>query len=208
MNVDTQVGAKFLRLVDKHFPKGSKLHKAFNRNNLKTSYRCMPNIKSKMSAHNKATLKAKEEEEPNLPCNCRVKDNCPMQGKCRYKNIIYRAVVNEGDKSTEQSYIGLSSEEFKLRYNNHTSSFRHKNKAAETTLSKYIWELKDQGKEAKVSWHLLSQTPSYKPEANKCYLCLQEKFYILYHKNWATLNSRSEVANTCRHKNKFLLKNM
>ena len=116
--------------------------------------------------------------------------------------------MNQGDKETEQSYIGISSEEFKLRFNNHNSSFRHKHKEAETTLSKYIWELKDKGKEAKVTWQLLAETQSYKPEAGKCYLCLQEKYYIMYHKNWATLNLRSGVANTCRHKNKFLLVNM
>ena len=111
----------------------------------------MPNMKAKMSAHNKATLKSSKEPEPNLPCNCRVKESCPLQGKCRYENIVYRAVVNQGDKETEQSYIGISSEEFKLRYKNHNSSFRHKHKEAETTLSKYIWELKDKGKEAKVT---------------------------------------------------------
>ena len=35
---------------------------------------------------------------------------------------------------------------------NYNSSFRHKHKEAETTLSRYIWELKDKGKEAKVTW--------------------------------------------------------
>ena len=36
-NVKTNIGYNFLRLVDKHFPKGSTLHKIFNWNNLKVS---------------------------------------------------------------------------------------------------------------------------------------------------------------------------
>ena len=42
-NVQTNIGAKFLSLLSKHFPKGHQLHKIINRNNVKMSYRCMPN---------------------------------------------------------------------------------------------------------------------------------------------------------------------
>jgi hypothetical protein len=44
-NVTTDVGRQFLKLVDKCFPKGTKLHKIFNRNSLKVSYRTCPNMK-------------------------------------------------------------------------------------------------------------------------------------------------------------------
>ena len=40
MNVKTNVGRKFLRMVDKHFPRGSVLHPLFNRSKLKVGYRC------------------------------------------------------------------------------------------------------------------------------------------------------------------------
>ena len=36
-NVKTNVGCKFLCLIDKHFPRTKKLHKIFNRNNVKVS---------------------------------------------------------------------------------------------------------------------------------------------------------------------------
>ena len=26
-----------------------------------------------------------------LPCNCRKKDECPLDGKCRAENLIYQA---------------------------------------------------------------------------------------------------------------------
>lgn len=34
-NVKTNIGANFLKLISKHFPKGSKLHKIFNKNTAK-----------------------------------------------------------------------------------------------------------------------------------------------------------------------------
>ena len=44
-NVRTNVAKNFLQLIDKHFPKSSRLHKIFNRNTIKVSYSCMENVK-------------------------------------------------------------------------------------------------------------------------------------------------------------------
>ena len=38
VNVETNIGKTFLKLIDKHFPKINKFHKIFNRNNVKVSY--------------------------------------------------------------------------------------------------------------------------------------------------------------------------
>ena len=43
-NVSTNVGAKFLKIIDEKIPEP--LRKYFNRNTIKVSYRCMPNIKN------------------------------------------------------------------------------------------------------------------------------------------------------------------
>ena len=45
-NLSTNIGKFFLNLINKHFPKEHKFHKIFNKNNVKVSYSCMPNIKS------------------------------------------------------------------------------------------------------------------------------------------------------------------
>ena len=45
-SVVTKIGKTFLRLIDRYFPPHHKLHKLFNRNNVKVSYSCMPNVKS------------------------------------------------------------------------------------------------------------------------------------------------------------------
>ena len=44
LNVKTNIGAAFLKLIDKHFPRGHKLNKYFNRSTVKVSYSTMPNM--------------------------------------------------------------------------------------------------------------------------------------------------------------------
>ena len=41
-----------------------------------------------------------------------------------------------------KKYFGTAEGEFKLCYNNHTMSFRHKKRVNNTELSKYLWKLK------------------------------------------------------------------
>ena len=43
-NISTNIRKFFQNLVNKHFPRRHKLHKIFNKNNLKVSYNCMKNI--------------------------------------------------------------------------------------------------------------------------------------------------------------------
>ena len=54
--VSTNVGYKFLQAIDECFPSHHPLHKIFNRNTLKLSYSCMPNVKCKISGHNKSII--------------------------------------------------------------------------------------------------------------------------------------------------------
>ena len=74
-------------------------------------------------------------------CNCRVMDNCPLDGKCLHKCIVYQANVITNNECKE--YFGTAEGEFKLRYNNHTMSFRHKKRVKNTVLSKYLRKLKE-----------------------------------------------------------------
>ena len=50
--VKTNIGAQFLKLIDKHF-KGSVLEQYFNRKTIKVSYSCMPNVGKIIMNHNK-----------------------------------------------------------------------------------------------------------------------------------------------------------
>ena len=62
MNVETNIAKKFLQLVSKHFPKGHKLSKLFNRNNVKVSYSCMPNVASIKSTQQKSTQQQQQQQ--------------------------------------------------------------------------------------------------------------------------------------------------
>ena len=61
---------------------------------------------------------------------------------CNVESIIYQAKVTS--QTTRETYIGLCDTLFKLRYRNHTSSFRNERCRNATELSKHVWKLKDQ----------------------------------------------------------------
>ena len=75
-SVKTNVGAMFLKLVDKHFPKSNPLNKVINRKNTKVSYRTTSNIKKIISSHNKKVLRKYEAPVEKKMCNCQ-KPPCP-----------------------------------------------------------------------------------------------------------------------------------
>ena len=56
LGVKTNVGKKFLALVDKHFPKKHPLRGICNRNTMKISYSCSKNLKAIIQTHNQNVL--------------------------------------------------------------------------------------------------------------------------------------------------------
>ena len=135
--VKNDIGRAFLNLLDKHFPPSHKYHKIFNRNTVKLSYSCTPNIKSIISSHNKSILRQDPASiEPT--CNCRDKPNCPLpsNGECRLSAVVYKATVSSSEG--EKEYIGLCDSEIKQRISNHKSSFKYETKRNATRLSQYV----------------------------------------------------------------------
>ena len=106
LNVKTNIAAAFLRLVDKHFPKGSKLNKYFNRSKIKVSYCTMPNMKKHLSKHNANILRNPKDDKDTRSCNCRSGRECPLDGQCLQKNIVYRAYVE--CNNITKTYYGLT----------------------------------------------------------------------------------------------------
>lgn len=199
-NVRTNIGRSFLNLVHKHFPKTSKLHKIFNKNTLKVSYSCMPSIAS--------TIRAKRmyrDAEPEKACNCRVKAQCPLKGKCQSACIVYKATVSSATAVKE--YIGLTEPPFKQRYANHLTAIRHETHRCSTELSKYVWDLKRKGEDFAIDWSTSDRAHAYDNRTKRCNLCLAEKSRIITADKSKTLNKRSEIVSKCRHMNKFLLAN-
>ena len=69
----------------------------FNRNTVKVSYSCMENVNQINKRHKKRVTKSNERSTP--PCNCRVKNNCPMNVDCRVENVVYKCNVSATEKS-------------------------------------------------------------------------------------------------------------
>ena len=85
----TNVGEEFRRIQEKHFNRGNDLSKLFNRNKLKITYSCMPNINAKITAHNKALLASTSVNEiVTKSCNCQKSKVCPSNGKCVVSDVI------------------------------------------------------------------------------------------------------------------------
>ena len=99
MDVKTNIAKVFLSLIDKHFPKKHKLHRIFNRNNVKISYSCMPNIEIMIKSHNKQILYGNEKRITPRSCNCPDKGKCPLQGNCLAKGLVYKGIVTDAIKT-------------------------------------------------------------------------------------------------------------
>ena len=95
------MGREVLQLIDNSFPPDNPLHKLFNRNTVKVSYKCMPNIGQAISRHN-SRLKKEEHPQPEPGCNCRGGvDTCPANGQCKKDSVVYRAFVTIENGNTE-----------------------------------------------------------------------------------------------------------
>lgn len=205
-SVQTNVAKKFLSMVSNVFTNDHTLHSLFNRNTVKVSYCCMPNMKNVIDNHNKriTTSNTTNNTANARDCNCRQPENCPLEGHCLKSSIIYQACVTTPDNRTE-SYIGLTEGNFKTRYNNHTASFRNENKRNATELSNHIWSLKDRNIDYTIKWKSIRQARACTSGTGICGLCLTEKYYIIYQSHMASLNSRNELITTCRHARKYFL---
>ena len=205
--VETNIGKKFLKLVDKHFPRNNRYHKIFNRNNLKVSYGCMPNIQAIINSHNKKIVNTEESNLQRGTCNCNDKNLCPLNGECNSTNVLYEASLSSTlinyDKKT---YKGITAPQFKIRYGNHLKSFNNTKYKNETELSKETWRLRDKGADYDIKWKIIRQHATYNPVSQRCALCLNEKLEILESRGQNSLNKRSEIVSTCRHKLKYMLK--
>ena len=151
-------------------------------------------------------MKADEPRVEEPGCNCK-KGPCPLDSEdCQTDNVIYRATVTEEDQTTN-TYTGLTRNTFKKRFNGHNYTFNHRNAPNSTTLSSHVWNLKDERKKYDLSWNLVDRAPDFNPVTRKCRLCLKEKYYIIFQPDGATLNNRSELFSTCRHRLRLLLNN-
>ena len=76
-----------------------------------------------------------------------------MGGECIEEQLVYQATVKvkvpddapEEEKVPDETYLGVTDPEWKLRHGNHKQDFKKPAHRGRTCLSKYIWSLKDKG---------------------------------------------------------------
>ena len=104
----------------------------------------MPNVKQIIDGHNKTTLKKDSQppqDQAEKACNCRNKDECPLEGACLTKEVVYQATVRSNNRT--ETYVGITSTEFKTRWRNHQVFFKNEKRKSETELGKHLWQLKE-----------------------------------------------------------------
>ena len=108
------IGKYFLKLADKHFKHGNKPQKIFNRKTLKISYSGTKNIFQIINDHDKNITQNFQDQINNRnnnnnnnnngikKCNCKSRDNCPMNGLCNLNNVIYQAIIYPKENITDK----------------------------------------------------------------------------------------------------------
>ena len=121
--------------------------------------------------------------------------------------MVYGATVTDESTGDKETYTGLTEGRFKTRFNSHAGNFRNRNQQHKTTLSTHVWKLKDMGRPYRVTWTILARARGFNTSTGVCRLCLVEKFFIMFHRETASLNSRREIYSSCRHRRGKLLAN-
>ena len=143
------------------------------------------------------TIRKKEKK-----CNCKNKEECPLDGECNVSNVIYEATVTT--KDTVRSYVGSTGGPFKKRWYKHRSDFSNKKQRLSTELSKYIWNLKEDQTEFSLKWKILRKIKQTNDAIKKvCSTCNLEKLEIALADRRKTLNKRSELVGKCVHYQKL-----
>ena len=184
-------------MVEKHFTPYHIFYKIFNKNTLKLSYSCLPNIKAILNSHNRKIIDGEPEPEAKT-CNCRRANECPLNGNCLVKNVIYKAEVATTENSSENKiYIGSTSRKFKRRFDEHKSSFNNSNKSSK--LAKHIRKLKKNETKHNIKWKVINKSAQTTPNIKFCVLCNLERIEIDRARGRNLLNTRNELVTQCPH---------
>ena len=105
----------------------------------------------------------------------------------------------------DERYVGLTAKPFKTRYGEHKGDCENISRRHYTRLAGHVWDLKEGGKDPDITWNVVCRATPFSPITGTCNLCTNEKWNIIFKPKSATLNSRQELFNHCRHKERSLL---
>ena len=94
---------------------------------------------------------------------------------------------------------------FADRYYKHRTDMINPKYKNGTTLSMYVWKLKEEKKAFSIKWKIIDRASPYNPISKVCRLHAKESYYILYRRDMSSLNKKSEIFHNCVHKYSGLL---
>ena len=143
-SISTNVGQKFLNLIDSCFPPDHELRRVVNRSSVKISYSTMPNMAQYMNQHN-AKVSRGEQVESSGGCNGhRGGEQCPVLDNCMAKRVVYSAEITDLSTGEKETFTGLTDGTIRDRISSHMGNCRHRHQPG-TRLSTHVWKLKDRG---------------------------------------------------------------
>ena len=89
-------------------------------------------------------------------------------------SCIYSCKVTREDTGGTETYTGLAGGTFKSRFYGHNGQINNRARGTNgkgTTLSQYIWDLKDSSIPFNTKWSILAKAPIFNPTTKNCRLC-------------------------------------
>ena len=101
-------------------------------------------------------------------CNCRNKNNCPLDGMMF--NIIYEGLIISNQLNYKQKiYTGTAETDFKHKFNNHKKPFNLEHYENDTELSQEYWKIKHNHFTPEVTWRIIRKCAPFNTTKRKCY---------------------------------------
>jgi hypothetical protein len=150
-----------------------------------------------------------------LPCNCRNKEACPYDGKCRTPIVVYQATC----LTTQKKYIGCTQQHVKTRMQQHVQDVKNlvtRNHRSDSFAAHFGKIIPSNTEKSKIRQHVkikvdilwkglpLSCVKTFGTKT--CKLCAKERYAILtqlFKDPNGTINKCPEVYGACRHKPRF-----
>ena len=148
----------------------------------------MPNFASIINLHNKKIINNNIPKPFAPTCNCCSKTSSPLNGDSLQSSLVCICKAVTPDITENQHhYIGLTENTFKDRFYMNKNSFKYESKRNGTELS---WENEHANTQTNsvcidelcILTNILDEARVYKPEAKRCFLCLTEKYHIIFSK--------------------------
>ena len=89
----------------------------------------------------------------------------------------------------------------------HQHDLRNSHKADSTTLSQFVWKMREQGEQPLITWSKVTSAKPYLIGERTCQLCIADKTEIAKDTSGSMLNRRRELMNKCLHKEPYKLSN-